>query len=101
MVANLVVETLAHKLVDDFNNVQVQLIPLGKTMRSAAAISTNSSLWLSKYTFTLSCDVSLAEYVHGKLLFSHLHLHSFHSYGETEVGEERIQIELREAYLGQ
>jgi hypothetical protein len=101
MAVDLVVETLTRELVNDFSDVQVQLIPLGKTTRSFATISTNSSSWLSRYTFTLSCNVSLAEYVHRYWLFSHLHLHSFHSYGETEAGEERIQIELGEAYLGQ
>jgi hypothetical protein len=44
--------------------------------------------------------VSLAEYVHRNLLFSHPHLHLFHLHGEAEAGAERIQIELREAYLG-
>jgi hypothetical protein len=42
----------------------------------------------------------LAEYVHRNLLFFLPHLHSFHSHGEAEAGEERIHIELKEAYLG-
>jgi hypothetical protein len=43
---DLVVETLARELVDDFGDVQVQLIPLGKTMRTTAIHD----------TFTLSCS---------------------------------------------
>jgi hypothetical protein len=41
-----VVETLTHELVDDFSDVQVQLIPLGKTMRFVVICD----------TFTLSCS---------------------------------------------